>query len=95
VLSSADGTRRERVLTARDFLSMPGSLSRKGVLLVTSLYAPRFPPDVVGDVLEALGCSIDPGTRAVHLGLFSRKDPGWKFGRDITCEVPARLPGGA
>ena len=74
-------------LTAEDMKKIPGSLSKKGVLLISSLYAPRFDAEEVKNAIVGLGCPLVPKTSRIHLGLNSRKDQGWHYERDLICAL--------
>lgn len=72
-------------LDAEHLKSIPGSWSKKAILLISSLYAPRFDQQEIKKVMETLGCGLFPNTYEIQLALKSRTKKDWNFERVYTC----------
>ncbi len=75
-------------LRADEFKNVQGSWSKKGVLLITALYAPRFDEAEVQEVLQSLACPLYKNISHIKLILSSRKASDWTFERSFHCAAP-------
>lgn len=72
-------------LTGNDFNGLSGSWTARGIVLISSLYAPRFDAKEVEAAVRGLGCSLWEPVEQIELNLLSRKNPFWRFERSYSC----------